>query len=100
MAMNVDELEAWIDESIRLSQSKGYYPRDFIRMRYANGHRSVGPIERLVQSGEIQSGFKRMKKIGLLAWSLEAAVLKFPERFTKAAQTCADFRLNVLAKEI
>lgn len=98
--MNADELEVWIDESIRLSRSKGYHPRDFIRMREANGHRSVEPIERLVQSGEIQSGFKRMKQIGLLAWSLEAAVMKFPERFTKAARECADFRLNVLAKEI
>jgi hypothetical protein len=38
------------------------------------------------------------KERGLLDWSIEAAVLKFPDKFSQAAQACADFRLNVLAK--
>lgn len=98
--MNVDDLETWVDESIRLSGTKGYFPTDFMRMRRANSGRSVEPIERLVQSGDIQSGFRRMKQIGLIDWSLEAAVRKFPARFTKQALSCAEFRLDVLAKEI
>ena len=71
--MNVGEVEAWVDESIRQSKARGYHPGDFIRMRAADGGRSIQVIERLVQSGEVQSGFRRMKQIGLLEWSLDSS---------------------------
>ncbi len=98
--MNVDELEAWVDESIRRVRRRGYYPGDFIRMRQRNGGQSREVIERLVKSGEVQSGLRRTVKLGLIDWSLEMAVRKFPELFSPEARQCADFRLDVLAKEL
>ncbi len=98
--MSVDEVEAFVDELIRRAKAFNYSPRDFIRMRQSNGGRSIEIIEKLVISGDVQSGFKRLKEIDLLDWSLESAVLKFPGRFSKDARECAAFRLNVLAKEI
>ena len=98
--MNADEVEAFVDELIRRAQPLRYRPTDFMHMRKNNGGRSVEVIEKLVKSGDVQSGFKKLKEIGLLEWSLESAVLKFPGRFSKDARECAAFRLNVLAKEI
>lgn len=98
--MNVDEVEAFVDELIRRAKPLNYSPSEFMRMRESNGGRSIEVIEKLVKSGDVQSGFKRLKEIGLLEWSLESAVLKFPSRFSKDARECAAFRLNVLAKEI
>jgi hypothetical protein len=88
----MDEFDAFIDEGIRQSESRGYHPREFIRMRQQYG--TVPAIERLVRAGEIQSGFLRLQKLNMLEWSIEAAVQKFPERFTQEAHECADFRLK------
>ena len=68
-------LEAFIDESIRVSVANGYTPTIFQRMRRGG---TVEAIERLVKSGDIQSGFKRLKQLGLLQWTIEAAILQFP----------------------
>jgi hypothetical protein len=95
-APQLDPLEKFIDESIRLSLSRGYPPTTFQRMRRDYG--TVEAIERLVKSGEIQSGFKKLLHLGLSEWSIEAAVLKFPDRFSKDAIQCAEFRLRA-AKE-
>ena len=43
MAGNVDELEAYIDEGIRLGRANDYHPTTFIRMRAEYG--TVGAIE-------------------------------------------------------
>ncbi len=91
---NVDELEAFIDESILRSRKRGYYPSEFIRMRGRDKSRTVDAIERLIKAGEIQSGFKRLQQLDLLEWSIEASVLKFPDQFTAEAIACADFRLR------
>jgi hypothetical protein len=95
--MNVDGLEAFIDETIRRAQQRGYYPTVFQRMRAQYG--TVSAIEKLVISGEVQSGFKRLQELGLLAWSIEASVIKFPEKFTNAANECAEFRLRLVRNE-
>ena len=95
--MNVDDLEAFIDETIRRARQKGYYPTVFQAMRSRHG--TVAAIEKLVQSGEVQSGFKRLKALGLLDWSIEAAVIKFPDRFSPAAHQCAEFRLGLVGRE-
>ncbi len=92
------ELEAYIDESIRRSTRRGYYPTVFRRMR--DQHGTVAAISMLVESGEVQSGFKRLKKLGLIEWSIEAAVVKFPECFTSRARECAEFRLKLARDEI
>ncbi|NEV79800.1 hypothetical protein DYI24_22460 [Rhodopseudomonas sp. BR0C11] len=88
----MDPLEAFIDETIQISLSKGYPPTTFQRMRRQYG--TVSAIERLVTKGEIQSGFKKLLSLGLKDWSIEAAVLKFPERFSIDARECAEFRLR------
>jgi hypothetical protein len=92
--MNVDDLEAFIDETIRLAGRKGYYPSVFQGMRSRHG--TIKAIEKLVQTGEVQSGFKRLTELGLLEWSIEAAVLRFPDRFTPAARDCAEFRIGLV----
>lgn len=85
-------LEAFIDETIKLAQQKGYHPTTFIAMR--KRHRTVPAISRLVVSGEIQSGFKRLRELGLLDWSIEAAVMKFPEEFNREVLEAAEWRLR------
>lgn len=87
-------LEQFVDEGSRLCQSKGYYPTVFMRMRQDYG--TVPAIKRLVESGEKQSGFTRLKKLNLLDWSLEAAVLKFPGEpgFTRKTAANAQARLD------
>ena len=88
-----DELEAFIDESLRRSLKKEYPASVFRRMRQQYG--TVEAIERLVKDGDIQSGFKALVKLGMRDWTIEAAVLKFPGRFSKSARDCAEFRLRV-----
>jgi len=92
MPNRTDPLEAWIDESIRRSGSRGYHPQVFIGLRDRLG--TVSAIEQLVRSGDIQSGFYRLRQLGMLEWSIESAVRQFPDRFTPEALACADFRLN------
>lgn len=87
-----NSLEDWVDESIKRSRSRGYHPTVFIGMRERFGTRVA--IEHLVRSGEIQSGFHRLRQLGMLTWSIEAAVRQFPDEFTAEARECAEFRLN------
>jgi hypothetical protein len=82
-----DPLEAFIDESLRQFASRHYYPKEFNRMRAQYG--TVSTIEKLVKSGEIQSGFRRLQQLHLLERSMEAAVLQFPNEFTRDAIQCA-----------
>ena len=86
------ELEAFIDESIRRGAERGYHPTVFIGMRHAHG--TVDTISRLVRSGDIQSGFKRLNALGLVNWTIEAAVLAFPTEFQRPDIDCAEWRLN------
>jgi hypothetical protein len=86
-------LEAFIDEGIRLCRENDYPPKVFERMR--RRHRTIGAITRLVVSGgEPQSGFKRMNDLGLLDWTIEAAVVRFPDEFSKAVREVAEWRLS------
>ncbi len=91
-------LEAFIDETIRIARERGYNPTAFIAMRHR--HKTIEAISRLVINGEIQSGFRRLKTLGLLDWSIEAAVLKFPGEFTSEVRQCAEFRLRVAREGI
>lgn len=94
MAINrADPLEAFIDESIRLFAKRDYHPSEFIRMRERYGG-AMAAIERLVKSGEIQSGFRKLQKLDMLERSMEGTVRRFPARFTQEARDCADFRLD------
>ena len=85
-------LEAFVDTLIKLAKEHEYNPTIFQGMRRQYG--TVDAIEKLVQSGDVQSGFKRLKQLGLLEWSIEAAVVKFPTEFSSNARQCADWRLK------
>lgn len=89
---SADPLEAFVDEGLREMAKRRYTPTEFIRMRQQHG--TAQTIERLVVSGEVQSGFYRLRRLDMLKWSMEAAVGKFPDRFTPRAQECAAFRLK------
>lgn len=95
--MEVDQLEAFIDETIRLGAKHRYHPTTFKGMRARYG--TVAAISKLVQSGELQSGFKTLKALGLVEWTIEAAVLKFPDRFSRTDRECAEFRLRLARDE-
>jgi hypothetical protein len=90
-------LEAFIDETIRLSREHGYNPTVFIGMRARQG--TIPAIVQLVQSGDIQSGFKRLHTLGLVDHTIEAVVLRFPREFPAAAHECAEFRLRLVREE-
>ena len=85
-------LEAFIDKSIELAKERGYNPGIFIGMRRQYG--TVDAIERLVQSGDLQSGFRRLNQVGLLDWTIESAVIKFSTEFSRNARQCAEWRLQ------
>jgi hypothetical protein len=77
---NVSDLDAWIDESVRISRKHGYHPIVFEQMRERHGTRAA--IEKLVLSAaDPQSGFERLKNLGLLEWTVEQAVIDFPTEF-------------------
>ena len=92
----MDELEMFIEKSLLQSRQRGYIPTKFMNMRAKWG--TVEAINRLMVMGNIQSGFVRMKKLGLLHLSLEAAVLAFPDRFKRPIQDAARFRLDQVQK--
>ena len=86
------ELEAFITESVRISMENGCHPTAFLEMRSRYG--TVGAMDRLMRSGEIQSGFKRLEALGLLEWSVEAGVLRFPDEFSPEVIEAAEWRLQ------
>ena len=86
------DLEAFIDNSIELAKQREYNPTVFVGMRRQYG--TVDAIERLVQSGDLQSGFRRLKQLDLLDWTIESAVIKFPTEFSRNARQCAEWRLQ------
>ena len=91
------ELEAFVNEGIRLSKERGYNPAIFVGMRHQFG--TIDAIERLVQSGELQSGFKRLKQLGLIDWTIESAVISFAAEFSNNARQCAEWRLQQVRPE-
>jgi hypothetical protein len=86
------DLEAFVDEATRLAKERGYNPSIFVGMRHQFG--TIDAIEKLVQSGEMQSGFKRLKQLGLLDWTIETAVIRFAAEFSNNARQCAEWRLQ------
>ncbi len=84
-------LDQFVDELIRRARPRGYTPTTFMRMRAEYGTASA--IRRLVETSEAQSGFHRLRELGMSDWCLEAAVLKFPDQFTKRTIDYARARL-------
>lgn len=86
------DLDDFIDESIRRSAARGYHPTKFVEMRAKWGTQEA--IKRVVVSGDLQSGLRRLHALGLLDWSIEAAALNFPEHFDQGIRAAAQFRLE------
>ena len=86
------ELEKFIDELIERGGKRGFTPKAFIGMRGSYG--TVEAIKKLVISREINRALKRLQEIGLLDYSIEAAVLKFPSEFTHEEQEAARWKLE------
>ena len=86
------ELENFINESIARSKQRDYNPFIFVQMRERHG--TVEAMKKLVVSGEVQSGFRRLKELNMLELSIEAAILKFPDEFTSEEQDAARWRLE------
>ena len=91
-------LEAFTDELIRLGAERGYHPTIFIDMRQRYG--TLQAMKRLVQKGDVQSGFRRLVELGLQEHSVEAAVLKFRSEFKAPDIECAEWRLRQLGHEV
>ncbi len=51
-------------------------------------------MRRIVRSGEIQSGFRRLVQLGLREWTVEAGIVKFASEFDKETVEAAEWRLN------
>ena len=92
--MTIPALEAFIDETIKVARKHDYHPTAFIDMRHRHG--TVLAISKLVESGDVQSGFRRLQKLGLLDHTIEAAVLRFPDEFSAGTRECAEFRLRMV----
>jgi hypothetical protein len=90
------DLEKHIDEGIRRSGDIGYYPERFVQMRRHLG--TKGAMERLVTSGDIQTGFQKLVDAGMPEWTMEAAVIKFPALFGKNVHAAAQWRLDQAKK--
>lgn len=89
-----ETLEAFVEESTRRCVARGYHPTAFLEMR--DKHGLIEAIRRLVESSDVQSGFARLDKLGMLEWSLEAAVIRFPTQFSQMTREYAGFRLGQL----
>lgn len=60
-------LDGFVDELLRRARAKAYVPVIFMRMRSEYG--TAPAIKRLVETSEQQSGFERLRQLGLLTWS-------------------------------
>lgn len=86
------ELEAFVDELIRRGAACGYHPTEFMRMRRDYG--TLGAMKRLMKTGDIQSGFRRLTELGLQDWTVEAGIVKFRSEFGKEHVAAAEWRLR------
>ena len=91
------ELEAFIEEGHRRAVARGYRNTAFMQMRERYG--TIEAITRLVKSGEVKSGLRRMIELGLAEWTIDAGVANFPEHFPEDVQAAAQWRLST-AKEL
>ena len=85
-------LELHIDNVIDVCRRHGYNPASFVRMREYYG--TVEAIGRCIADSPAQSGFNRLRELKVLDWSLEAAVLKFPDEFSDDVKKRARWRIE------
>jgi hypothetical protein len=90
------EFEQRLRDSIRESISLGYNPTRFTEMLNTWG--AVGTAKRLVASGEIQDGIRRIVEMGHPELSMESIMLEpqFVSLFTEGELPAARWRLDQL----
>lgn len=90
------EFNAQVQDAVQQCRALGYQPKTFERMLAAHPNNAVEVARRLVTSGEIQDGPKRLKSLGRLDLSVEAIMLKeqFQELFDARVRSCAEWRLK------
>ena len=86
--------EDFVDELIKQSRDKGHNPKVFINMRRRYG--TINSIKSLVDCKEIHRGLRRLQELRSLHLSLEAVVLKFPDKFTIEERETARWKLEKL----
>lgn len=85
-----DRFEGRLRDAIRLSIELGYVPTVIIQMLDNHGWEET--VDRLIPSGEIQIGPRRMAELGRLDLTIESIMLEsefrplFPPRHLEAAQ--------------
>jgi hypothetical protein len=90
-------LAAFVDELIRRAAKARILSGRLMKIRAQYG--TVEAVSRLVQSGDVQGGFKRLKQLGMLEWMIESAVLKFPEGIFTRNRASAAFRIRLVEEE-
>ena len=86
------ELNEFIEESLRQAASRNFHPKVFPSLWSST--KSPLTIEKFVISSKPRSGFRRMVELGLKEWTLEAAVLAYPDQFSREARVYAEARMN------
>ena len=86
------EAELW--RTVEDARSLGYNPSDFALMLRQHG--GVRTAKRLVLSGDLQTGFERLAKLGRLDISMERKMLtpEFASLFTAEELGAARWRLD------
>jgi len=91
------QLDLFIHKGLELSLAKGYPAPVFRRMLHDHG--TVEAVRRLAEADVLQSGLRELAKLGLLEWSAEEAVVKFPKLFPRPlTRESARFKLEQARK--
>lgn len=87
------ELEAYADTMLHRAAEKGFRPIVLIRLRETYG--TVRAFSKILRTDDIESGFRQMKQLGLVEWSVEAVVVRFTREFDQADVQLARRRLEL-----
>jgi len=92
-----DHFEAELWETVEAAKAIGYHPTEFAAMLKRNG--GVTTAKRLIVSGDVQSGFERLSKLGRLDITMERKMLKpkYKSLFTDDELKAAEWRLSQVA---
>ena len=88
----LDALEDWLNEATRRCMAQGFLRGRFHELRTRVG--TVAAINQQMGTPVEQTPLRRLKEAGLLEWSLEAGVLRFPECFDQGIRDAAKSRLD------
>jgi hypothetical protein len=90
-----EEMRRYCDEA----RSLGYFPSDFLGMLDRYG--AVAVAKKLIMSGDLQTGLRKLAKMKRLDLSIESLMLEpgFRHLFSKNELASAEFRLRMAETE-